>query len=228
MNIFDTKYCILFCYPKGASGKFVLNSLAMNSNFLLQIPFNLDNNLKYLGNYEEYPLIQLKNFIKSKKSKSDWKDFGTGDNLFFGTKNIVPPGIHEVDPDLESYKQQLKISMSTAAYGKKYFFRICHNQHAYNFYRKIWKNAHTINFINCSKWLHFRNKQLSIRDQYPIENKISDIESNLEFNVETLFDFENFINEYTKILNYFGLRIENIELITEFYQTYVNFLAQPD
>ena len=219
-DIFLTDKCVLLIYPNGASGKFLLNALSLNSAFVYQ---NIDAVLNDTPEQRFKKLIEaISNFKAS--NNTGWNDLLMGDLQFFGVSNFID---NNYDNASQYQEQLLKNKLHAKCLqhfikNEKYFFRTCHYEQAYLFYRNVWPNCQQVLFYNCERWINTRNSGGS--------NYMPKKEVNKDVIFGTYFDFdamsfaskEQFISEYASLLLDFNLQLENEHLVALLYDAYTD------
>ena len=146
-------YTNLFCYPRGAGGKFLVNCVALNNRTVFQDhilaqrqlsgQFNVNAKLKYVFKH-----------LKLAQGTKQWKDLELGDWELFGVANE-----RYVDTFPELLKKRFDNSTLIQECMSKHIHLpiVCHNFIMFEAIRKIWTNSKPVIFTNYRKFLEQRN-----------------------------------------------------------------------
>ena len=142
---FATDRIIVVAYPPQTGGKFLINSLALSQQAVLQ-----HCDLTELSSNEKLDLL----CARYDSIHNVWKDIGLGCIELLGVDHS--PGS---PTDQEYYSVITKLITQ-----QKYFFLVAHDSMHLARVLKIWPNARVIHFTNCQdfilkyRWLPFQNQ----------------------------------------------------------------------
>ena len=147
---FDTDNLIIVCYPSGAGGKFLINSLGLSNNAVFQdarlASAQLNNNFNQVDK-----INYLKNELQNVKDK--WTDLNLGCLQLFG---ISDDSYYIYTPQVVKKLTFSPVIDSLSNSNLKYFI-VAHWPTQCEQYLKVWPNAKVIYFKNCEKFISFRN-----------------------------------------------------------------------
>ena len=217
---------VIVCYPPGAGGKFLINSLGLSQSCYLQDIYLLKQQRK-----RTLPSEQKLNFILHRLSREqeNWNDLGLGCKQLFG--NVLDP---------ESfYSEILEVS-----YEDKLFFVVAHRPgKSYDGVNglidllNIWPNAKKIYLKNSNEFVNWRlgfAKGFD-RSSYPQifqnftdyeEKQILQEENLLIWDVNWYFDQEKFIHELKNLYEQLGIVDFDQELVQTYYCRYIEKIEE--
>lgn len=141
---FGTDKLIIVCYPVGAGGKFLINSLGLSNSCVLQ-----DQNLVKLqlsGGLTPDRKIDLLH-SRIQEVSGGWNDLHLGDSRLFG----FDPQDYLIDyPEALRFNNVIE---ELSVNNQHYFFTNIHNFIYLKTYLNIWKNAKVILFENFSNFI---------------------------------------------------------------------------
>lgn len=230
MNL-DCDNHVIFYYPSGAGGKFLINCLALSGHAVFQhdtLPLlDLEGKLSIQNKFD----ILIDYLSKVPAGPDHWTDFGFGDFQMFG-----------IDKPRYSEKTIGNVDIVNPAVTKlshskdKLFFSVCHNIAEFETIKRIFKKSKVVQLTNVDKFLTKR--------KWPKEKFIDDRAAESWNNIakenwtypETLEDFEsadfyNIIkNEYPStyfdITKGFKLKKELTNIIGDYVWNCDDFLSE--
>jgi hypothetical protein len=225
---YHTDKLIILCYPGGAGGKCLINSLGLSNGAVFQ---DIDLAIKQInGNFS--PLDKL-SYLKNQFAlcKDHWSDLNLGCIQFFGINNNVyltkSPIV--INPDVEQIINQ-----------NLYFFIVAHNINYLKEYLIHWPNAKIILFKNTKDFIlsrgNFRNSGVEIPPTSAVKRSIIEFDWEINKfksdNVIAWWDSSWFLSESSTIENIkhlyslLGLIDYNEEYIKTFYSLWIDKLEQ--
>lgn len=196
---FETSNLILFCYPEGAGGKFIINSLGLSQVAVFQ-----DHNLvrkQFDGKFDPQDKFE---FLLKKINEVDdtWTDLHLGCYELFGVENKC---YFDANADFNFHPEITKLSNS----GLK-FFLIGHTYECIQAYKKRWPNAKLVGINNSSNFILKRKNQypgiesffeqhqyLGVKEEFEIyssEHQQIILDTYYQWLPEFFQDFENKLN----------------------------------
>lgn len=221
-NIFETDKCILIVFKSGASGKFLSNCLGFNHNFHIQSKFYFKKNNQQIDwlikNLNEFKL----KFNCEEDYQKNWQDLNLGDQEFYNVINFeFNNNIQLEEIKIKQKKEFIKSHMlHECVKNNKFFFKVCHDEHVFLFYKQIWKNAKIIIFKNQKQYIqNIRKYQENLDYIQEFDNLLYE-KNSITFDCMCFHKWDLFLEEYTKILNFLNCNIENTEKLKNFYDIY--------
>lgn len=222
-NIFNTDKCILVYYPPGASGKFLINCLCLNEEFvpLIQVENHYDD-LSSEQKQQEFLFSLLVNHT-AEEGSFVWSDFNTSDNIFYQVNSI------KTNTSAYQTLQELSrsVSLRYAIHNNKYFFKNAHNEMEMAFFKYVvWKNATLMKFTNIKEWVDKRNDNTNSIIKYNSIPKYDDsgLGADVTFDVSSLLNRDAYICEYKKLLSFFNVKEKNVDKVIQFYDIYKPYI----
>jgi hypothetical protein len=217
-DLFTTDLSILILYPTGAGGKFITNCLSFHPRFHPQsnvfLP-NLDQRILYL----EDALLDY--------AGHGWNDLGMGCMQFFDTLSLSPSSYCQ--QDLFQHKKDIKAKsmhmvLRTIAAGL-YFFKTAHSATQYQFYRDIWPNGKRVMLTNCSSFIRFRNGKG--KGDWKVIDHVDAVDKDgaFIFDASSLLRWDQFKDEYIRLLDCFDETPCNLDRLERFYDSYMQKLS---
>ena len=160
---FATDRIIIVAYPNGAGGKFLINSLALSNQAVLQ-----HCSLSALNSSQK---IELLCHRYDNRKGERWGDIGLGCFELFGV-NQVPLGYNNQGPwgnDNQSPHSQTDLEyrdvIARLIKQQKYFFLVVHDLDCLAHVLKIWSNAKVIHFTNYQDFI-LTHRWLPVHHQF--------------------------------------------------------------
>lgn len=160
---------ILFYWPAGGGGKFLMACLSLADNALFP-------DFRLVNNQSSQDLSQLEKFNilinRLDDSIEDWNDFLLTPTHFSLSTNIhqywynfsvleLLDSIVEQNPTVEDFLKLDSMTENIIENDKFYFFTMTHNIFHLYFYSKFWKNGSIVYFNNAGVFLkHFRKEYI--------------------------------------------------------------------
>lgn len=230
MNL-DCDNHVIFYYPAGAGGKFLMNCLVLSGKAVFQHDtLSLADAEDKLGIEEKLSI--LLNYLKTVSQGVDnWTDFGFGDYQMFGIdkpryskKTIGNSEI--VNPSV------VKLSIDQ----NKLFFSVCHNIAEYETIKHIFRKSKVVQLINTDKFLAKRQwLKEKFTDERAIQSWNNIAQEDWEY-PETLEEFKSakFYNEikntfpstYFDIIKGFVLKKTLSEVASDYVWDCDDFLSE--
>lgn len=149
---------IIFCYPAGSGGNFLINCLSLNDQCVLRDARLAERQLQFgftPAEKIEYFQTQLNATLDTKK----WNDLGLGCSNLFGVDNSTY--FFEYP---EIIQKKFNYVISQLIHENKYLFIVAHTTQYLNAYRNFWPNARTIFFTNYHKFVNNRAGKLPTKN----------------------------------------------------------------
>ena len=143
---FNTDRLIIFCYPRYAGGKFLINSLGLSDDCLFQSAPLAEAQLEAKFTQSD----KLNYLLTSLEAVTyDWDDLHLGCHYFFGPTNYD-----------YVYNVPLKFNpvVEKSINDNKYFFLVTHNNLFLTKYISHWKNPKIVQFTDYYKFIDFYNR----------------------------------------------------------------------
>ena len=215
-DVFLTNKCVLLIYPHGASGKFLSNCLSMHDDFIYQ---DIRSKLNPRDRFNEL-MIRLAAY---KSSGRPWNDLGLGDIQLFGVPDYTSGSAY----DLEEHKGLFRSTkpnhyiIKRLADNGKHFFAVCHSEHNYRFYRRMWPNSQQIYFHDCERWIRMRDPS-DFFDSTKRDIDPSIIEGDHHrWDCSSFIDKDLFMDSYVGLIRGFGLEPKNLDHVSMLYDGYM-------
>lgn len=143
----NTDRIVIFCYPVGAGGKFLINSLGLHDDCVLQ-------HRDLVGYSYQDKLTYIKTQLELSEQSRVWDDLGLGCTQLFGVG--VNQYMSRYPSELEQFFDPVIHELS---HGSRYFFLVAHNTLWTEAYLRFWPNARLVFFKNCQGFLRHRIKK---------------------------------------------------------------------
>ena len=139
---FNSSYCILFQFPRGAGGKTFINCLGFSRYAMFQLCESV-----HWTYDEKWDWVQTQ--FTEAVIKQQWRDLGMGTRVFTGCSpnNLYAWMSHDTAAQLYS---QLNWSSDfcEVTHNTQHFFILCHTAEELQFLRNSWPNSQSIKMIN--------------------------------------------------------------------------------
>jgi len=226
---FNTKNLIIVCFPNNAGGRFLINSLGLSNDAVLQDKFLAQQQLDLNFNQQD-----KFNLLEARISEvvGSWNDLYLSCSGFFGVKNkdyILSPEL------VRDYGKFNKIACDISNLDKK-FFIAGHWPEVINRYFTVWPNASIIMFENFTNFINFRMNDLtSDRDQILYQNKIEESYKEQTSHINNIiykwdtnryFDEDQTINGIRELYNILNLGSFNEDLLRRYHNLWISKLDE--
>lgn len=220
---FNSDRIVLFYYPQGSGGKFLINSLGLSDYAVFQHRHYAEEQLK--GRFTKKDKIDYL-ITEINKVKNTWNDLNLGSSALFGEANVVILRTlrFPLANEIKSYLDFNQI-IDTLSESELYFFNICHTTQELEKSMQFWPQAKVVEFINYNYFLkkyrtldnkHYELlKGTSWPENYPSINEYLKLDK----------DIQNEINEFYPSFKFFQDNPEQAKRIiyswnTENYESY--------
>ena len=201
---FYTDRMVIVCYPGGAGGKFLINSLGLSTGAVFQrIGFAVSQinngiNTKYKSKYLHYQLDAV---------TDHWNDLNLGCGQLFGANNV---------DYLTGQELQFDPRIEDVINSGKYIFLVAHDISFLKAYLKIWKNPKIIMFKNTRNFIESRGNFRFTGLSEPTPRQIDYSINSFEFEVNR---FTATTNPIWWDTNWFFSRSDTMTNIQKLYNT---------
>ena len=221
---FDTDKIILVCFSRWAGGKFLINSLGLSDNAVLQNRILADRQLKQGMDGLEKLQYMRPRIVEMKY----WDDMGLGCFELFGLMTNDPK--YKNCPD--KHKLHFSNVIHTLSNSDYKFFLAAHRLIDANEYLELWPNCKIIVFTDSKPFLNWRSQnRYSNTDQYNVDweheykNLISDNVIHF-FDNNVYFDEDKTCKEVETLYTKLELGSYNDQLIRNYYRLWKSKLQE--
>jgi len=147
---FSTKNIVIFLYPRGVGGRFLMNCCGLSEHAVLQDKDLAESDLNgNLSSIDKFSILKQ----QLAKVKNKWTDLGC--IQLFGIRNEVVR-----DYGSETVRNmEFNPVISKLSYGTRKFFIDTHSLIEHKEYCKLWINTKTIAFSNHVTLINFRSRK---------------------------------------------------------------------
>jgi hypothetical protein len=141
---------VLFCYPGGAGGKFLINCLGLNENAVFQHKLLVEQQLRgKFSQKDKIKYLYAKLDLAEKNQK--WVDLDLGCDALYGFNSFLYHTDYQEELQYKFYPIVNKIIDN-----KYYTFLVCHSTNLIETYLKHWPQAKIVFFTEYREFLDFR------------------------------------------------------------------------
>ncbi len=215
--IANSKNVVIVYYPNYAGGKFVINCLGFNEKFCPSISLlrNTDNqHLPVEQQLESKIPSILKTLPPDKQSCRQWGSYELQCGDFWGDH---AEGLLK-DPDTVESKIY---NISKQILADHYGFLIAHNQKVLGQCQNYFSKARTIRLEN---YKEFRSRAVRLKMGLPppFGNLNEHVRADFSFDMSTVFEWEKFLAELTRCVEFFECEPVFDSRLKSFYQDYLS------